>query len=393
MKMAMARRMTRLPQQFFAELTGRVNQRIQDGFDVINLGQGNPDLPTPSHIVEALREAALDPGTHRYSAFSGMLSLKRAVADFYEREYEVSLNPETEVAILFGGKAGLVEISQVYLNQGDVALVPDPGYPDYWSGIALAGAEMVTLPLVEENDFLPDFSQVSPHVWDKAKLMFLNYPNNPTGVAASPEAFEQAVYYAARHEVLVVHDFAYGGIGFDGKKPLSFLAQKGAKEVGIEIYTMSKTYNMAGWRIAFAVGNASVIEGINLIQDHYYVSLFPAIQRAAAVALTGPQTAVHELVATYEKRRNAFLAELMEQGYRCGGKPCRAPEGSFYVWLKTPSSYSSIQFANDLLENESVVVAPGVGFGEHGEGYVRVALLGDELRLREAARRMARFSV
>jgi len=251
---------------------------------------------------------------------------------------------------------------------------------------------MVTLPLLEENDFLPDYSQVPATVWDKAKLMFLNYPNNPTGVGASPEVFEQTVDYATRHNVLVVHDFAYGGIGFDNKKPLSFLAQKGAKEVGIEIYTMSKTYNMAGWRIAFAVGNASVIEGINLIQDHYYVSLFPAIQRAAAVALTGPQSAVRELVETYENRRNAFLAELREQGYRCGERPCRAPEGSFYVWLKTPPGYSSVQFANDLLASESVVVAPGVGFGANGEGYVRIALLADEPRLREAARRIARFS-
>lgn len=391
MKLDMAQRMQHLPQQFFAGLTARVNQRIQDGYDVINLGQGNPDLPTPAHIVEALREAALDPRTHRYSAFTGMASLKHAVADFYLREYGVELDAQTEVAILFGGKAGLVEISEVYLNPGDVALVPDPGYPDYWSGIALAGAQMVKLPLLAQNRFLPDFNQIPKEIAQQAKLLFLNYPNNPTGAVAAPEWFEEVRDFAARHEILVVHDFAYGAIGFDGVKPASFLAAKGAKDVGIEIYTMSKSYNMAGWRIAFAVGNTDVIQAINLIQDHYYVSLFPAVQRAAAAALSGPQDAVQELVATYQRRRDAFLSELNTHGYTCEGEFCPAPKGSFYVWLRIPEGYHSVQFADALLEHASVGVAPGVGFGNHGEGYVRIALLAEEERLREAARRIAAF--
>lgn len=391
MKLVMAQRMYGLPQQFFAGLTGRVNQRIREGYDVINLGQGNPDLPTPSHIVEALREAALDPRTHRYSAFTGMLSLKRAVAEFYSREYGVEVDPENEVAVLFGGKAGLVEVSEIYLDPGDIALVPDPGYPDYWSGIALAGAQMVTLPLTVENGFLPDLSKIPEEISEKAKILFLNYPNNPTGATADAAWFEEVVHYAARHKVLVVHDFAYGAIGFDGVKPTSFLAQPGAKDVGIEIYTMSKTYNMAGWRIAFAVGNSDVTRGINLIQDHYYVSLFPAVQRAAATALSGPQTVVSELVATYEARRDAFLSELNAYGHLNQGKPSPAPKGSFYVWLPIPEGYKSVQYTNDLLEYTSVAVAPGIGFGEHGEGYVRIALLAEQDRLREAARRIAEF--
>lgn len=391
MNFEMARRMHDLPEQFFAGLTGRVNQRIRQGYDVINLGQGNPDLPTPPAIVEALREAALDPQTHRYSAFSGLASLKQAVADYYLREYAVSLDPEREVAILFGGKAGLVEISEVYLNPGDIALVPDPGYPDYWSGIALAGAQMVTLPLTQKNGFLPDLSQVPEEIAARARLLFLNYPNNPTGATADLSWFEHLTGYAKTHEILVVHDFAYGAIGFDGIKPSSFLAAAGAKDVGIEIYTMSKTYNMAGWRIAFAVGNAEVIRGINLIQDHYYVSLFPAIQRAAAAALSGPQEAVRQLVATYAQRREAFLSELTSHGYLHDGKPCPAPQGSFYVWLPIPQGFTSVDFANRLLEQASVAVAPGVGFGPHGEGYVRIALLAEAERLREAARRIAAF--
>lgn len=385
MHFEMAERMSRLPKQFFASLVDKVNARVQAGYDVINLGQGNPDLPTPPHVVEALRTAVLNPKTHRYSPFSGLPKLKAAVADFYAREYGVHINPDTEVAVLFGGKTGLVEISEIYLNPGDVALVPDPGYPDYWSGIALAGGRMVKFPLLPENAFLPDLAAVPEAEANRAKLLFLNYPNNPTGGVATPAFFSDVVAYANQHHILVVHDFAYGAIGFDGVKPPSFLQTPGAKACGVEIYTLSKTYNMAGWRIAFAVGNPSVVSAINLMQDHYYVSLFAAVQLAGAEALSGSQECVRELVDTYERRRNAFVSTLQENGV-----DCPRPKGSFFVWMPVPSGYTSTSFADFLLERANVAVAPGVGFGECGDGFVRVGLLTTEDRLREAALRIVR---
>lgn len=377
-----------LPKQFFASLVDKVGKVMADGHDVINLGQGNPDQPTPPHIVEALQKAAANPKYHKYSPFRGYSFLKEAVATFYEREYGVTLDPEKEVAILFGGKAGLVEIPQCLLNPGDVVLVPDPGYPDYWSGVALARAEMAMMPLLAENGFLPDYEGLKEEVVRKAKLMFLNYPNNPTGATATEAFFADTVSFAAKHNICVAHDFAYGAIGFDGQKPISFLQVEGAKEVGIEIYTFSKTYNMAGWRIGFAVGNESVIAAINLLQDHLYVSLFGAIQEAAAVALLESQQCVHELVALYESRRNTFIHALREIGWNV-----TAPAGSFFAWLPVPTGWTSEQFADVLLERAHVVVAPGIGFGAHGEGYVRVGLLTSEERLQEAAARIAALHI
>lgn len=377
-----------LPKQFFASLVKKVNMYIEQGYDVINLGQGNPDQPTPPHIVKRLQEAAENPINHKYSPFQGFHYLKEAAAEFYLREYGVKLDPNKEVAILFGGKAGLVEIPQCLLNPGDTVLVPDPGYPDYMSGVALARAKAVTMPLKEENMFLPDYSMLSEEDSKAAKLMFLNYPNNPTGATAPIEFFEETIQYAQENDICVVHDFAYGAIGFDGQKPVSFLQAEGAKENGIEVYTLSKTYNMAGWRVGFAVGNASVIAALNLIQDHLYVSLFGAVQEAAATALTESQASVVELNAKYESRRNVLINGLKQIGW-----DVQAPQGSFFAWLKVPSPYTSEQFADLLLEKAQIAVAPGVGFGEWGEGYVRVGLLTSEERLLEAVDRIKKIEI
>lgn len=382
-----ANRMKRLPAQFFASLVARINQQIASGHDVINLGQGNPDLPTPDHIVESLRSAVLDPATHRYPPFRGLPELKEAVAEFYLRTHGVRLDPQREVAVLFGGKAGLVEISQIYLNPGDVALVPDPGYPDYWSGVALSGADMYKLSLAEKNRFLPDLTRIPEEMSERAKLLFLNYPNNPTGAIADPPFFADVVNFARRHEVLVVHDFAYGAIGYDGIQPPSFLQTPGAMDVGIEIYTLSKTFNMAGWRVGFAVGRADVIEQINVLQDHYYCSLFPGIQRAAITALTGPQDCVRTLSATYQRRRDTLMAGLNQGGIRF----C-PPGGSFFVWMPVPPGYTSQSYADALLLHAHVGVAPGLGFGDNGDAYVRIGLLTSEQRLAEAADRIAALS-
>lgn len=380
--------MSRLPKQFFATLVQNVNREIAAGHDVINLGQGNPDRPTPEHIVKAAQEAVANPLYHKYSPFTGHAFLKEAVAQRYLEDYGVTLDPEKEVAILFGGKTGLVQISQILLNPGDLCLVPDPGYPDYWSGVALANAEMSFLPLREENRFLPDYHAVSAADRERAKLMFLNYPNNPTSATAPLSFYEETVQFAAENNIVVASDFAYGAIGFDGHRPVSFLEAPGAKEVGIEYYTLSKTYNMAGWRVAFALGNEKIISLINQLQDHIYVSLFGAVQEAAQVALTSSQQNVTDLVSVYESRRNALFGALDEIGWQA-----QKPGGSFFAWLPVPKGYDSAGFAQLLLEKAKVAVAPGIGFGKHGEGFVRVGLLSSEERLQEAVHRIGKLSL
>jgi L-glutamine---4-(methylsulfanyl)-2-oxobutanoate aminotransferase len=380
--------MERLPTQFFSTLVEKVNSYISLGYDVINLGQGNPDLPTPSHIVQSLQRASLNPTNHKYPAFSGKTELKEAICTWYRNEYGVTLDPEKEVAILFGTKTGLVEISQILLNPGDIALVPDPGYPDYWSGIAIAGAEMVPMPLDYSNECFPDFSKITPNQCRHAKLMFLNYPSNPTGACATNSFFDEAIGFAEKNNFVIAHDFAYGAIGFDGHKPISFLSRPGAKDVGIEFYTLSKTYNMAGWRVGFALGNPELIRLINKLQDHYFVSLFGGIQDAAITALTSSQDCVRELVNTYALRRNALFEELQKIGWSAP-----LPKGSFFAWLPIPKGYTSSEFADTLLEKSKVVVAPGIGFGKNGEGYVRLGLLAEEERIREAVQRISKLSI
>ncbi|UVI27813.1 pyridoxal phosphate-dependent aminotransferase [Paenibacillus spongiae] len=383
-----ADRMTGLPTQFFSKLVRRANEQAAKGRDVINLGQGNPDRPTPSHIVSALQEAVENPLYHRYPPFSGYPFLKEAVVNRYKEDYGVELDPEKEVAILFGGKTGLIEISQCLLNPGDVCLVPDPGYPDYWSGVALAGGRMEYMPLTANNAFLPDYEAIPPELADKAKLMFINYPNNPTGAVANADFYAKTVEFASKHGIAVASDFAYGAIGFDGQQPISFLQTPGAKEVGVEFYTLSKTYNMAGWRVGFALGNPDIVGLINLIQDHYYCSLFGGIQAAAAEALNGPQSCVTELQDMYQFRLDAVFNAMERVGWKAN-----KPGGSFFCWLPVPSGHTSASFADLVLEQADVVVAPGIGFGEHGEGYVRLGLLAPEARLEEAILRIGRLGL
>lgn len=374
----------KLPEQFFAKLAKRVAEKVAEGHDIINLGQGNPDRPTPPHIVKAMQEATADVANHKYSPFRGIDELKEAIVTFYKREYDVTLDAETEVAVLFGAKAGLVELPLTLLNAGDTMLLPDPGYPDYLSGVALSHVNFETMPLLAENQFLPDYAEIAPDILEHAKLMYLNYPNNPTGATATPAFFEETVQLAKQHDFVVMHDFAYGALGFDGVKPPSFLQIEGAKEIGVEFYTLSKTYNMAGWRVGFAVGNKEVIAGLNLLQDHLYCSIFPAIQVAAAHALTGPQDCVEEQLAVYEARREALIQACSKVGWSV-----TAPAGSFFAWLKVPEGYTSEAFADLLLEKASVAVAAGNGFGLHGEGYIRVGLLVSPERLVEAVERIA----
>ncbi|MFJ7185613.1 pyridoxal phosphate-dependent aminotransferase [Lysinibacillus xylanilyticus] len=386
--MEFSKKLQQLPTQFFAALVQKVNAALAEGRDVINLGQGNPDQPTPPHIIKALQEAAENPQNHKYSPFRGIAELRQAAANFYKREYNVDIDPETEVAILGGTKIGLVELPLAVLNPGDTMLLPDPGYPDYLSGVVLGDVNFEVMPLFAENNFLPDYNALSDEVKEKAKLLYLNYPNNPTGGTATLEFFEETVRFAKKHNIIVAHDFAYGAIGFDGNKPISFLQADGAKDVGIEMYTLSKTYNMAGWRIGFAVGNPEIIAAINLIQDHLFCSQFPAVQQAAAVALTASQSCTDKLRATYESRRNVLIEEAQRIGWQV-----TAPRGSFFAWLPVPLGFTSEQFADLLLDKADIAVAAGNGFGQYGEGYVRVGLLVSEDRLREAISRIEKLNL
>ncbi|MFJ8517956.1 pyridoxal phosphate-dependent aminotransferase [Lysinibacillus xylanilyticus] len=386
--MEFSKKLQQLPTQFFAALVQKVNSALAEGRDVINLGQGNPDQPTPPHIIKALQEAAENPQNHKYSPFRGIAELRQAAANFYKREYNVDIDPETEVAILGGTKIGLVELPLAVLNPGDTMLLPDPGYPDYLSGVVLGDVKFEVMPLFAENNFLPDYNALSDEVKEKAKLLYLNYPNNPTGGTATLEFFEETVRFAKKHNIIVAHDFAYGAIGFDGNKPISFLQADGAKDVGIEMYTLSKTYNMAGWRIGFAVGNPDIIAAINLIQDHLFCSQFPAVQQAAAVALTASQSCTDKLRATYESRRNVLIEEAQRIGWQV-----TAPRGSFFAWLPVPLGFTSEQFADLLLDKADIAVAAGNGFGQYGEGYVRVGLLVSEDRLREAISRIEKLNL
>jgi len=380
-----------LPKQFFASLVAKVNTKIASGADVINLGQGNPDLPTPDYIVKAMQRATANSADHKYSLFRGELRFKEAIAEFYLSEYGVSIDPKTEVAILAGSKIGLVELPWALMNPGETLLLPNPGYPDYLSGASLGKVNYEMLPLEQSNDFLINYEAISAQQAKTAKFLYMNYPNNPTGAVATSEFYEQTVAFANQHEVGILSDFAYGAIGFDGHKPLSFLQTPGAKDVGIETYTFSKTFNMAGWRVGFAVGNADMIEALNLIQDHLFVSIFPAIQDAAIEALQNTearQKAVAELSQTYESRRNAFIAAVREYHW----EPY-VPKGAFYVLMPVPKGYTSTNFADLLLEEANVAVADAAGFGSAGEGYIRIGLTIDEKRLVEAAKRIGKLAV
>jgi aminotransferase len=377
----------RLPRQYFTYLAEKKSKIKKLYRDVIDLGVGNPDLPAPEFVVNELKRAADDPTNDQYGPGRGTDYLKEAVAAYYKREYGVTLDPLKEVSILHGSKAGIVEISQCLLNPEDTVLLPNPCYPDYLSGIALSEATIYDLPLLEKNGFLPNYEDIDDKTAVNSKLLFLNYPNNPTAAVATPEFFNKTVEFAAKNNICVAHDFAYGTIGFDDSKPISFLGTEGAKETGVEFFTLSKSHNLAGWRIGFAVGNASVIEAINLYQDHTSVSIYGGIQRAAAAALNDDQSSVKKLTQVYERRRDLFLKELSDSHVLT-----TRPKGSFYIWMKVPKGYTSESFMDYLAHEAHVLVAPGDGFGSRGEGYIRIGLTQSDEKLVEAAKRIARLN-
>jgi LL-diaminopimelate aminotransferase len=381
--MKLARRIEELPAYLFAEISRKIAEKRAQGVDVISFGIGDPDLATPEHIIRALSEASRDPANHRYPESDGLPELREAMARWYERRFGVELEPQREVLPLIGSKEGIGHIALCFIDPGDVALVPDPGYPVYAVGTALAGGEPYFLPLTEENDFLPDLDSVPEQVARRAKVLWLNYPNNPTGAVADLEFFERAVAFARRHDLAVLHDGPYSEVAFDGYRPVSFLQAEGARDVGIEFHSLSKSYNMTGWRIGMAVGNAKIIDALMRVKSNLDSGIPQAIQRMAIGALEGPQDCIEEHNRVYQRRRDRLVGALSKLGLRL-----RPPKASLYLWARVPESTTSVEFATRLLDEAGVVVTPGIGYGPTGEGYVRLSLTVTDDRLEEGVRRM-----
>jgi len=377
-----AERLKKLPPYLFKEIDRKKAEVMATGVDIIDLGVGDPDIPTPDHIIEAMKKAAEDPGNHRYPAYSGMNDFKYAVAEWYKSRFGVDLDPENEVVSLIGSKEGIAHLPLAFIDSGDAALVPSPAYPVYHIATMFAGGEPFFMPLLSENNFFPDLDSIPADLAKRAKLMFINYPNNPTAAVAELESFQEVVAFARKNSIMVCHDAAYTEMAFDGYRPLSFLEADGAKEVGIEFHSLSKTYNMTGWRIGFAVGNREAIEGLGAIKSNVDSGVFQAIQIAGIEALRRDQACVQEMIDVYSRRR-----DLMVKGLREAGFEVEPPKATFYLWTRVPEGYTSAQTATRLLE-EGVVVTPGNGFGEPGEGYFRMALTQKEDRLTEAIERI-----
>lgn len=381
----MASRVRNLPPYLFASIDRMKNEAKTRGVDVIDMSIGDPDTPTPVHIVEAMKKAIENPAHHRYPSYEGMLSFREAVSEWYRNRFGVSLDPAKEVLSLIGSKEGIGHLPLAFIEQGDTALVPSPGYPVYPVSVIFAGGENHIMPLLEENAFLPDFGSIPRSVLEKSKLMFINYPNNPTAAVAPKTFFEDVVRIAEKYNIIICHDAAYSEIYFDGERPLSFLETDGSMAVGIEFHSLSKTYNMTGWRIGFAVGNSDVIAGLGKIKTNIDSGVFQAIQEAAIVALGTDDRILEGIRRTYQERR-----EIMFDGLKRMGIELSKPRASFYLWAKVPKGFDSMSFVVHMLEKAGVLATPGNGFGAPGEGYVRFALTVPAERIGEAVERIGR---
>jgi LL-diaminopimelate aminotransferase len=378
-----ARRVRDLPPYLFAELDRKIEEKRAAGTDVISLGVGDPDLPTPRHVVKALQVAAEDPSTHRYPSYYGLPELRRAVAAWYGRRFGVDLDPDTEVQPLIGSKEGIAHLAWAFIDPGDEALVPDPGYPVYDIGTRLAGGTAVPLPHTAETGFLPDPG--TARATDRTRVMWLSFPSNPTAAVAELPVFEEAVAFAREHDLLLAHDIAYSEITFDGFVAPSVLQIPGAKDVCVEFGSASKIFNMTGWRVGWAVGNADAIRALATVKTNIDSGIFNAVQRAAVAGLEGPMDHLRPLLDTYRRRRDVLVQALNDLGW-----DLKPPLGSFYVWFPTRDGRSSADFAELLLDRAGVVVAPGAGYGRQGEGHVRASLTVPDHRLEEAVERIRR---
>jgi LL-diaminopimelate aminotransferase len=382
--MRFADRIEKLPPYLFAQISKKVAAKKAQGIDVISFGIGDPDLPTPSHILDALADAAREPANHRYPETEGLPDFRRAVTNWYDRRFGVKLDADKEVLSLIGSKEGIGHIALCFIDPGDVALVPDPAYPVYAIGTMFAGGEAYTLPLTEEHGFLPDLDAVPADVASRAKVLWLNYPNNPTGAVADIDFFERAVAFAKKHDIAICHDGPYSEVAYDEYVPVSFLQAKGAMDVGIEFHSLSKSYNMTGWRIGMAVGNPRIIDALMRVKSNLDSGAPQAIQRMAIAALEGPQGCIEEHNAIYQARRDRVVAALRGLGLRV-----TPPRASLYVWARVPDGMTSAGFAERLLDEAAVIVTPGNGYGPHGEGYVRLSLTLADDRIDDGLRRIA----
>src|SRR4030043_2167806 len=380
----LASRLKHLPPYLFASIDEIKQKARVKGVDLIDLSIGDPDIPTPSNIVGAMKKAVKNPVNYRYPSYEGMLSYREAVARWYKRRFNVKLDPETEVLSLIGSKEGIGHIPLAFVNPGDIVLVPSPGYPVYPVGTLFAGGESYMMPLKEENYFLPDFDAIPKRVLRKAKLMFLNYPNNPTSATAPLKFFKEAANLASKYNIIFCHDASYTEIYFE-KKPLSFMQIPGAKDVGIEFHSLSKTYNMTGWRIGFAVGNKEVLSGLGKVKTNLDSGVFQAIQEAAIAALNTDDAVLSKIRKTYQERRDILYSGLKKLGMHL-----IKPKATFYIWARIPPHFDSLSFVKYLLKRAGVLATPGNGFGETGEGYVRFALTASADRIKEAVERIGK---
>jgi LL-diaminopimelate aminotransferase len=383
MDLTWAKRIADLPPYLFAEIDAKKNEMRAKGVDIIDLSVGDPDIPTPPHIVEALKRAAEDPQNHRYPSYEGLLSFREAVSDWYKKRFGVELDPRTEVVALIGSKEGIAHTPLAFIDPGDIGLYTDPGYPVYPTSISFAGGVPYAVPLFKENGFLPDLGAIPEEIARKAKIMFVNYPNNPTAAVAGAEFYKELVDFAVKYNILICHDAAYTEIAYEGYKPSSFLEYDGAREVGIEFHSLSKTFDMTGWRIGFAVGNKKAIGGLGKIKTNIDSGAFQAVQIAGTEALKNYETGLADRIKIFQERRDIFCRGLDEAGLSYS-----KPMATFYVWFGVPAGLSSKDFSAKLLTETGIVVTPGTGFGKYGEGYARVSTTFNTKRIAEAVERL-----
>ena len=384
-KVEPAKRIQKLPPYLFAEID-RVKQEVKNkGLDIIDFGVGDPDLPTPKHIIDAMKMEVEEPENHKYPSYEGHIRFRESVAKWYKKRFNVELDPITEVISLIGSKEGIAHIPLAFTNPGEYNLVPDPAYPVYNIGTLFAGGKSYFMPLLKENGFLPDLKAIPSDVANKSKLLFLNYPNNPTAAVAEKEFFREVIDFAREYNVIICHDAAYSEMSYDDYRPISFLEVEGARDVGVEFHSLSKTYNMTGWRIGFVTGNPEVVSGLGKVKTNIDSGAFQAIQYAAVEALEGDQACITDMRMTYQERRNVLV-----QGLKDIGLEVELPRATFYLWFNVPEGYTSQEFATHLLSKEGLVLTPGNGFGKYGEGYIRMAMTVTKDRCEEALERIRR---
>jgi LL-diaminopimelate aminotransferase len=386
--MKFANRIEQLPPYLFVEISRKIAQKRAEGIDVVTFAIGDPDIPTPSHILNRLHEASQDPSNHRYPESEGLPDLRRAIAKWYAGRFGVTLDPDKEVLPLIGAKEGIGHAALCFIDPGDVALIPDPGYPVYSVGTMFAGGECHWMPLLEENQWLPDLKAIPSDVADKAKAMWINYPNNPTGAIAGEGFFEEVVAFAKQYDIAVLHDAPYTEVAYEGHRPMSFLQVPGAKDVAIEFHSLSKSYNMTGWRIGMAVGNADMINALMRVKSNLDSGIPQAIQYAAIEALEGPQDCIQEHNQIYQRRRDRVVAALRQIGLEVA-----VPKASLYVWAKLPTGWKSGPFSSLLIEEKDIVVTPGAGYGQYGEGYIRLSLTIADEQLEKGLDRLSSWRI